>query len=803
MANGEVIMRYRYRWAKCGSTALSIFAFLGPACRSANTLEATQSLNSVQLNLFADPGQPLEFITAEQKALFDRGRALATHRFSKAEGLGPHFNVTFCGACHEKPTLGGNASRYRQFLLVGETLDGVYKSTGVNGIQNQYNVESPVRHPNDPRTNTTALRVPIAFFGAGLIAAIDSSEISKRSDPDDKNGDGISGSINIDPLSAIGRFGRKAQNSSVEQFIRGPLFNHLGITTNPLTPETVSALHLRPPQLTHASTAMTLFEKFLDEAGSLTRLSNAKAQGFIPVAKPTTDEDGVADPEMNEESLASLVALSMFMAAPRPDPLDDTSTHGKKIFENAKCTSCHVPSMHSPLGDVPLFSDLLIHDMGQGLSDNTPFGLATGSEFRTQPLWGVAAAAPYLHDGRADTLDEAIRAHGGEAENSKNEYINLSELDRAALIAFLESLGGRSQKSQGMLPPNDPTPSTGTLGGPATPLTDEAMQQYNRGRILFDTDFALSRGLGPNFNGDACRSCHFDPVLGGAGPMDVDVIRYGFLTASNLFAYPSGGTMAHKHAVGALRPPLDQAATIFEARQTPHVFGLGRIDRVADATIIALAAEPKPYGIGGRAHILSNGKVGKFGWKANVPSVIEFVRDAMSNEMGITVPGLSGQTFGFSADDDAIADPELSAKELEDLVFFLTQLAPPARSQTNNPEEIEGEALFASTGCAVCHVPSLNDADNQPVPLFSDLLLHDVAPTGFFGIEDGDVGMREFRTPPLWGVSKTAPYMHNGRAPTLLDAIAAHAGEATAVRQRFVTLSSDERAKLIKFINSL
>ena len=188
--------------------------------------------------------------------------------------------------------------------------------------------------------------------------------------------------------------------------------------------------------------------------------------------------------------------------------------------------------------------------MGPELADGVSVGQASGSDFRTQPLWGLAASGPYLHDGRADTVDEAIRRHGGEAERARRAYDALPEAERARLLAFLRSLGGADRLSDGLLTVDAPVPAPGALGGPAASLPEAEAARFARGRALFDRDFRKADGLGPRFNGDACRSCRFDPVLGGAGPADVDVVRHGSRCPAARSSSGEGDTMASRFRVG-------------------------------------------------------------------------------------------------------------------------------------------------------------------------------------------------------------------------------------------------------------
>ena len=155
------------------------------------------------------------------------------------------------------------------------------------------------------------------------------------------------------------------------------------------------------------------------------------------------------------------------------------------------------------------------------------------------------------------------------------------------------------------------------------------------------------------------------------------------------------------------------------------------------------------------------------------------------------------------SDADAVADPEMGASDIDDLIFYMQHLAPPPRTRTNAALEAAGEQVFQSVGCAKCHVPELSTESGTPVPLYSDLLLHDVLPAGANGIVEGMAGMRAFRTSPLWGLAKSAPYMHDGRAFTVQDAILAHDGEAAKVRQAFEALPPADRDALIAFLKSL
>ena len=454
--------------------------------------------------------------------------------------------------------------------------------------------------------------------------------------------------------------------------------------------------------------------------------------------------------------------------------------------------------------------------MGAALADGIVMKDASGSEFRTQPLWGLAATGPYLHDGRAHTIEDAILAHAGEAQAARDAFAAFSTQDRTDLIEFLLSLGGRSQMTAGLVPPGTGIPAIGDFGGPFRALTLEEAMTFLRGRNVFDRDFGFAEGAGGltgpdavgRFNGDSCRACHFDPVIGGAGPRGVNVMRHGNVDGGGTFTAPAGvpNTILHKEI--QIGHPVIKAgadANFFEMRQTPHVFGAGLIDAISEATITANAdpADGDADGISGRAHVLADGRVGRFGWKADVPSVAEFVRDAMAAEIGLTLPAQPGLSFGITTDLDGVADPELPLKDVEDITFFMSTLAGPPQQTPADPALVaQGGAVFSTIGCAKCHIPSLPSSLGD-VPLFSDLLLHDILPAGSPGIESGSATQTEFRTAPLWGLSRTPPYFHDGSADSVDLAIRKHDGEALTVRQTYEALSDADRTALLAFLDTL
>ncbi len=347
----------------------------------------------------------------------------------------------------------------------------------------------------------------------------------------------------------------------------------------------------------------------------------------------------------------------------------------------------------------------------------------------------------------------------------------------------------------------------GTWGGPQRALSQAEQQRFLAGRAEFDRDATVAEGLGgPRFNGDSCRACHFGPVVGGAGPRGVNVIRHGFQDPQGRFVPPSVGTVLHRMTLirdSVNRPQKE--ATIYEHRQTPHLFGLGLIEAIPAETILA-AADPKDSngdGISGRPSWVDGGRLGRFGWKAQVPSVAEFVRDAITTELGMTLPWSMEHTFGRVHDNDTVPDPEFGATRMNNLGFYLSMLGAPPRTETEDKAQVAtGEQAFMTVGCGSCHTPKFQ-SPLGPVRLYSDLLLHEILPAQSLGIEEAGANVREFRTPPLWGIARTAPYLHSGAADTLDQAIRMHDGESLGVRGAYEALPAATRSALLSFLRSL
>lgn len=268
-----------------------------------------------------------------------------------------------------------------------------------------------------PTETMISPRIAPPVFGLGLLEAISETDILANADENDSDGDGISGRANRvwdyqANQTAVGRFGWKASQPNLLQQTAAAYNGDMGITTPLFSTE------------------------------------NCAGQ---PQCDQLTD-----DPEVDLPTLRSAAFYTQSLAVPAPRNLEDAPVQrGKKLFAELQCASCHVPSFttgqHAEFGflsnqKIYPYSDLLLHDMGEGLADNRPDHLADGREWRTPPLWGigltltVSGYTNFLHDGRARNLEEAILWHGGEAEKSRSEFKKLSAADRSAVLAFLGAL---------------------------------------------------------------------------------------------------------------------------------------------------------------------------------------------------------------------------------------------------------------------------------------------------------------------------------------------------------------------------
>ena len=361
-------------------------------------------------------------------------------------------------------------------------------------------------------------------------------------------------------------------------------------------------------------------------------------------------------------------------------------------------------------------------------------------------------------------------------------------------------------------------------GDPVRGLSVTERARFDSGKVVFDSAFTPEKGLGPLFNGRACASCHEDPVSGGVGE-EVEHHATAFhpggpgracdeLAALGGPVFQDSVTPLLRAALGIEKEPVPPQATAIAERTSPDIFGRGLLDAVPDSVILSYADpdDRNHDGISGRPNRFLDGRLGRFGRKAFVPTLREFNAGAFQIEMGITNPSVpdEGTVAGkpLPAGTDPAPDPELSAHNLELADAFVLLLAPPAPLKQSR-EAHRGSEVFAQVGCAGCHVPKLRTGDNpipalrhQEVAAYSDLLLHDMGPE-LADICFGLATPNEFRTEPLMGLRLAKHFLHDGRAKTPEQAIQMHAGEGARARDLFDSLPPADRAALVAFLKTL
>lgn len=412
---------------------------------------------------------PARTLLEEHRSQFFVGNSLFNQNWVEApasvagrDGLGPLFNERSCSGCHFKdgrsqPPVSGEPMREMLLRISvpgrgahGEPKpDPVYgdqiQGDAISGVPREANVfvtyeEEPgvfadgepfvLRRPRyqitDPgygplsRDLLISPRVSPSIIGLGLLEAIPGSTLLALADPDDTNHDGVSGRVNevwdaVARELAIGRFGWKAEQPSVEQQTAGAFLGDMGITS-PL----------------FATESQTPRQK-------------------AAAGRPTGGE-----PEIADHAFRAVVLYARSLAVPAARTHgNERAMRGRQTFRDAGCAVCHIAQLSTGAStDMPEFArqtirpytDLLLHDMGESLADNRPAFAATGREWRTPPLWGLGLISKVnghtnlLHDGRARNASEAILWHRGEGERSRQHYISMPKADRLDLLAFLDSI---------------------------------------------------------------------------------------------------------------------------------------------------------------------------------------------------------------------------------------------------------------------------------------------------------------------------------------------------------------------------
>jgi CxxC motif-containing protein (DUF1111 family) len=414
-------------------------------------------------------GFPAKNLVEEHRAAFFVGHSFFNENWVVApgstagrDGLGPLFNARSCSGCHlrdgrsQPPSVGEpmvsmlmrisipGAGPHKQPVpdpnygdqIQGQAIPGVppeadvyveYEETaGHFGDGEKFSLRKPryrLKNLGYGRISNKVLmspRVAPAMIGLGLLEAVPEETLRGFAEAQKRDGRGICGHLNLvwDKSAgklAVGRYGWKAEQPSVFQQTAGAFVGDIGITSSLMPDENHTA-------------AQTICAK----------------------------QPSGGHPEVSDKIFNDVVTYSRTLAVPaRRNWTDPTVLRGKALFTQANCAVCHIPKMQTgDCVDLPElsrqiirpYSDLLLHDMGEDLSDNRPVFEATGCDWRTPPLWGIGLVAKvnghtcFLHDGRARNLTEAILWHGGEAKGSRETFRAYSKTDRDALLAFLESL---------------------------------------------------------------------------------------------------------------------------------------------------------------------------------------------------------------------------------------------------------------------------------------------------------------------------------------------------------------------------
>lgn len=364
------------------------------------------------------------------------------------------------------------------------------------------------------------------------------------------------------------------------------------------------------------------------------------------------------------------------------------------------------------------------------------------------------------------------------------------------------------------------------LDGPVEGLSEAENIQFLLGDVAFNDDvFTSANGLGPLFVASSCGSCH--PGDGKGHPFTT-LTRFGQTDENgNQYLNVGGPQLQHRAVPGFTPEAIPQNAT-FSRFTPPANTGLGFIDAVSDAEILAWADpdDSDGDGISGVPNwinlkeyvterpnsVSQNGKyIGRFGKKGATYNLLQQTATAYNQDIGITSSFEPVDTHSGS-----VFDPEVSNQTINDVVFYLKTLKAPAPRPESN-SILEGKQLFTTIGCSKCHRAEMKTGNSTIAAIsnkvfypYSDLLLHDMGATLDDGYTEGSAKTYEWRTPPLWGLglsknSQGGQYflMHDGRARSIEEAIFLHGGEGIQSRSNYKALTTDAKTKLIKFLESL
>lgn len=366
-------------------------------------------------------------------------------------------------------------------------------------------------------------------------------------------------------------------------------------------------------------------------------------------------------------------------------------------------------------------------------------------------------------------------------------------------------------------------------------LSDEWTARFRRGDALFETPFKDNQGLGPVYIRQSCNSCHAADSRGPGAVRKMAVVDADGRTPADdqKAVLPYGPTVRPLMAAGAtegITVPEDAMNLLVTKREPPAVFARGYLEAVEDSEIERVEQEQAERGnVSGKinwvtyaseanpdtqfhTHQRGDRVIGRFGLKARIASLDDFSADAFQNDMGITSELRPNELPNPAGDTDELPGIDLDTDKLNAVADYMRVLRIPARKADAKDEA--GKALFESTGCAECHVPSMHTRADYPIPqladidalLYTDLLVHDMGAEYGDGLPEFDAGVSEWRTPPLIGLRHIQRYLHDGRADTVEQAIEMHASEGSegsSAAEAFGDLSDADRAALLKFVTAL
>ena len=394
------------------------------------------------------------------------------------------------------------------------------------------------------------------------------------------------------------------------------------------------------------------------------------------------------------------------------------------------------------------------------------------------------------------------------------------------LTAFFILLLAANISCEKLLAPRGPEDDE-VLDGTVEGLTADQNLQFIRGDIAFNDEvFTKENGLGPVFVATSCGSCHAGD---GKGHPFTTLTRFGQTGAAGNQFLHMGGPQLQNRALPGFPPEEIPAGATFSSFTPPANTGLGFIDVIPDAAILALADpnDANGDGISGvpnwikpddyttlRPGSIPNGEryIGRFGKKGATYDLLQQTANAYNQDIGVTSSFEPNDPFSGHG-----VDGEVSDQTVIDVVFYLKTLKAPQQRIPGDPEVVAGRQLFMNINCGKCHTPEFKTGPSEIAPLanktihpYSDLLLHDMGPGLNDGYTEGSAAPAEWRTPLLWGLglsknSQGRKYflLHDGRARSIEEAIMLHGGEAQRSRDLFAQLGETEKKQLIKFLESL